>query len=179
MIRILSFLAMFRRERRPGDLVFAVAFLVLAALAAAALPSQAKFLGNKEFVSEPGFWPLIGVGMMLLFGGFHLITTLNAPRLPGRLKEVLLWGRSLEYVAWFVVYVFAVPYLGYLPGTVAFAVALSARLGFRSWQELGLAAVFAVAVVLVFKTGLGVKLPGGAIYQYLPPSLRSTFMVNF
>ena len=117
--------------------------------------------------------------MMVVFGAIHFVCTWNAPRLPGRLKEVIVWARSLEFVVWFIVYVTAVPVIGYLPATLLFALLLTFRAGYRSLQMLGAAAGLALVTVLVFKTGLGVKLPAGAVYQYLPDGIRSFVMVNF
>lgn len=179
MRTVLNFLALFRRERRPGDLVFATGFFLAAVLAAILLPDQAKFLGNKSFVAEPGFWPMIGVAMMVGFGGLHLLSTYNAPRLPGRAQEVFMWARSLEFALWFILYVLAVPKLGYLPSTLLLAVLLALRLGYRSATALCCAAAFGLGVVLVFKTGLGVRLPAGQIYSYLPDGIRNFVMVNF
>ncbi len=176
---VLNFLTLFRRERRPGDLVFALGFFVFALVVAAMLPSQAKFLGNKTLVAEPGFWPLVSVVMMVGFGALHLLATYNAPRLPGRARELEFWVRALEFVVWFAVYVYAVPKIGYLPATLVFAVVLALRLGYRSVFALGSAGMFAVTVVLVFKAGLGVKLPAGEIYRHLPDSIRSFVMLNF
>lgn len=179
MKRVLNYLTLFRRERRPGDLVFAIGFFIFAMICAMSLPWQAKFLGNKAFVSEPGFWPMIGVLMMAGFGAAHLLGTWNAPRLPGRYQEVMHWVRSIEFVGWFIAYVIAVPVIGYLAATMALAFLLTFRLGYRSASVLGAALLFAVVVVLIFKAGLGVKIPAGAVYQYLPESIRTFFMVNF
>ena len=178
MKRVFNFLAVFRRERRPGDLVFAVGFFLIAVAAAVVLPAQAKFLPGKMLVSQPGFWPAVGVTMMVLFGAAHLLSTVNAPRLPGRMREVLTWGRSFEFVAWFVVYVLSVPVIGYLPATLILSLLLGARLGYRSPRGLLASALFAVAVVLVFRTGLGVRIPAGALYDYLPAAIRSFAMTN-
>lgn len=178
MKRVLSFLAMFRRERRPGDLVFAVGFALFAAGVAVVLPMQAQFLPGKALVTQPGFWPVVGVTMMLGFGGVHLVSTWTAPRLPGRLEEVLTWGRSVEFVGWFVAYVLAVPLAGYLPSTLALSLALGFRLGYRRVPALLACAAFAVLVVLVFRTGLGVRLPAGELYRFLPEALRNFAMMN-
>lgn len=179
MKKVFNFLAIFRRERRPGDFVFAIGFFVFAVSVALVLPQQARFLPDKALITQPGFWPAVGVAMMLVFGTVHLIATVNAPRLPGRLREVLLWARAFEYVAWFVAYVLAVPKLGYLPSTVLLALLLGVRLGYRSSRALAASALFAVAVVLIFRTGLGVRLPAGAIYSYLPDAIRTFAMSNF
>lgn len=179
MQRVLTFLEMFRRDRRPGDLVFAIGFFVFAVLTVALLPSQARWVSGTPTVAQPAFWPLVGALMMLGFGAIHLTGTWMSPRLAGRLKEVLFWVRSLEYVAWFVAYVLAVPRLGYLPASLLFALALTFRLGYRRGRDFAVAALFALVVVLVFKAGLNVKIPAGALYEHLPAGLRSFVMTNF
>jgi hypothetical protein len=90
--------------------------------------------------------------------------------------EVLRWAAPLEYVVWFMGFVFAVPLAGFLPMAVAFAVALTWRLGYRDRTMLILAAVFAVAVVVLFKGLLGVRIPGAALYELLPAGPRSFFL---
>ena len=177
MNRVLNFLAMFRRERRPGDLVFAAGFFLTALAAALVLPEQAKFLPDKTLVAQPGLWPAIGVGMMVVFGAAHLLSTWNAPRLPGRLQEVLVWARSLEFVAWFTAYVLSVPVVGHLPATLMLSLLLALRLGYRTGRALLAAALFAVAVVLIFRTGLGVRIPAGALYDYLPDAIRNFALI--
>ena len=44
---------------------------------------------------------------------------------------------------------------------------------------LGAAAFTGLGIVLVFKAALSVKIPGGAIYEYLPDTLRNFLIVNF
>lgn len=169
----------FKRERRPGDLVFAVLFVIIALALTAALPAQAKFVQGMKFIAQPAFWPVVGVSMMLGFGSIHIVSSLLSPRTIGRLREVSLWIRSLEYVVWFYVYVITIPVLGYLPSTLIFVVSLCLRLGYRSAAVLSAGAVFSVAVVLVFKAGLGVALPAGEIYNNLPDGIRNFMMRNF
>lgn len=173
------FLELFMRERRPGDLVFAALFFVISLLLAAVLPSQAQFVANTKTVAQPAFWPLVGLTMMVGFGAIHLASSINSPRIRGRLKEVFFWIRSLEFVGWFMAYVWVIPELGYLLSSIVFVVLLSVRLGYRGWIMLGSGALFAICIVLIFKTGLGVALPTGAIYSYLPDSIRNFMMVNF
>lgn len=177
MQRILNFLTLFKRERRPGDLVYAVVSFVMALMLVPMLPSQAKFLDHGDFVAQPGFWPLVAVVMMVVFGAAQLVMTFTAPKLPGRWQEVWFWVRSLEYVFWFTMYVALVPMLGYLPSTVIFALLMVFRLGYRSRGAFAAAAGLGVLIVVIFKAGLGVHIPAGEIYQYLPPSLRTVFIV--
>jgi hypothetical protein len=92
---------------------------------------------------------------------------------------VAFWFRALEYVVWFLAYVMMVPRLGYLPSSIIFAIILTLRLGYRSPRMLLSAAVFGISVVLIFKTFLQVKVPGGAVYEYLPTAARSFMLTYF
>lgn len=116
---------------------------------------------------------------MVLFSSLHLISSLVSPKLDGRWREVGFWLRSVEFAGWFLIYVIIVPQLGYLPTTVLFTVALSLRLGYRGLTYLGSAALFAAVVVIVFKSLLQVKVPGGAAYELLPTAMRSFFLTYF
>ncbi|WP_460274273.1 tripartite tricarboxylate transporter TctB family protein [Celeribacter sp. ULVN23_4] len=168
-----------RRDRRPGDLVFAIAFMIFALTTLFLLPVQTRWVEKTVLFAQPAFWPGVGVFMMVGFGAVHLLSSVVSVRQEGRGVEMLYWLRSLEFVAWFLAYVALVPLLGYLPATIVFALLLTLRLGYRSPQSLALAALFGFAVVLVFKAGLQVKVPAGALYAYLPESIRTFVMVNF
>lgn len=171
---------LFERHRRPGDLVFAVFFLIVALVLLYQLPEQTKWFSKRtKLVAQPAFWPALALGGMVLFAALHLLGSLLSPRIYGRLKEVSLWLRSIEYALWFMAYVWLVPQLGYLPSTVLFMPLLAWRVGFRDRRLLGGMALLGVAVVLLFKTFLAVKIPGGALYEYLPDALRSTMLLNF
>lgn len=177
MKRLKTFQELFRRDRRPGDLVFAYIFLAFCLFLLFNLSSQAQWLDNTKTVAQPAFWPTVAILGMCLFAGLHLVGSLVSPRIPGRLKEGVFWIRSIEYVGYFLVYVFCVPIVGYLLSTVVFAVFLVIRLGYRSRQSIASAALFGLAVVLVFRAGLQVKIPPGQIYEYLPDSIRTFAMI--
>ena len=83
-----------------------------------------------------------------------------------------IWLKSLEYVMYFLIYVATVPWLGYLPSTVLFALFLALRTGFRSTRALGVSVIFGIAVAVIFRGGLQVKIPAGEVYQHLPDSIR-------
>ena len=90
-----------------------------------------------------------------------------------------MWLASLEYVAWFMVYVWLVPITGYLLTTIAFCVLLARRCGYRSRRALLTAAATAVCIVVLFKTMLAVKIPAAVIYEWLPAGLRNFMIINF
>jgi glycosylphosphatidylinositol transamidase (GPIT) subunit GPI8 len=113
------------------------------------------------------------------FAAIHLLSSALSERIEGRWREVWLWVSSLEYAGWFMGYAIAVPYTGYLPTTVLFAVLLTLRVGYRSAKMLLAAAGSSVFIVLLFKTFLKVNLPSGLIYEQLPDGLRQIMLTYF
>lgn len=173
MSKIKVFQDLFQRYRRPGDQVFAVAFLLFALFLLSQLGAQTDTVKRTKWFGQPSLWPSIAVWGMVVFGGFHALSVVVSPRLPGRWKEVVFWLRSLEYVLYFLVYVVLVPLSGYLPTTLAFTLFLALRAGFRSWQALGLSVFFGLCVALIFRGFLQVKIPAGRVYEYLPDTIRA------
>jgi len=169
-----------RRFEGPlrGQALFAIVFLVASTLLLSQIGSETKWAKGTQFFAQPRFWPAVSLVGMVLFGGLHLW------KLPRRgfqrvdVTEWKTWFFAIEYVLWFLTYVLLVPILGYLPMTIALMLALCYRLGYRTRLMLWVAVVFAVAVVVLFKSFLSVKIPGAAIYEYLPGALRSFFILN-
>ena len=62
--------------------------------------------------------------------------------------------------------------------TILFGLLLAVRTGYRSIKTYLSVVVLSVVIVVVFKGFLQVKIPGGAIYEYLPTALRS-FMLTY
>lgn len=177
MSRIKTLQELFRRYRRPGDFVIAFLSFAFALFLALCLPYQVTWVEGSGLFAQPAFWPTVAIGLMIVFSTLHMIGALVSERIPGRLQEVIQWIKAIEYGLWFMAYVFVVPELGYLPSTILFAVSLTFRLGYRGWKWSAMAALFAVVVVVLFKTFLHVKIPAGAAYDLLPPGgLRSFFL---
>lgn len=164
---------MFKRYRRPGDVVFAVLFLGFSVFLLTQLGEQTKAVKRTKWFAQPNLWPMISLWAMVIFGFLHWLSSAMSPRLLGRWTEVGFWVRSFEYIAYFLVYVMLVPILGYLPSTVLFAVFLALRTGFRDARTVGIAALFGVFVTVIFRGFLQVKIPAGAVYEYLPDSVRA------
>ncbi len=169
---------LFKRYRRPGDIVFALLFLAFAIFLFTQLGDQIKVTKRTKWFAQPGLWPTIAVYGMLFFGAMHCVSSILSPRIPGRWREVTFWLRSLEFVAYFLIYVLTVPWLGYLPSTVLFAVFLTIRCGSRSRTSIVMAVLFAVFVALMFRGFLQVKIPAGELYEFLPDSIR-TFALTY
>lgn len=178
MSRVKTLQVLFKRYRRPGDIVFAWFALIVAVLLLSQIFDQTAYKPNGKLFAQPRFWPAVSLGLMAMFAAFHLLGSLLSERIEGRWQEVWHWVSSLEYAGWFIVYAMVVPYAGYLPTTVIFALALSVRAGYRSRTILLSAFASAFVTVLLFKTFLQVKLPAGLVYEYLPDGLRF-IMLNY
>jgi predicted ferric reductase len=179
MNRIRTLQDLFRRYRRPGDFVIAFLSFAFALFLAANLPFQTTWVARTKLFAQPAFWPAVAVAFMVLFSTLHMIGALVSERIPGRLAEVVQWIKSAEYALWFMAYVMLVPVLGYLVATLAFTISLTWRLGYRSWRWAGIAAGFAVIVVVLFRGFLHVKIPGGALYAHLPPGALRAFFLTY
>lgn len=164
---------MFKRYRRPGDVVFAFVFLACAVFLLMQLDEQTQIVKRTKWFAQPSLWPMIALWAMVVFGFLHWLSSAMSLRRHGRWTEVAFWLRSFEYVFYFLVYVKAVPLLGYLPATVIFAVFLAIRTGFRDAKGIGCAALFGVCVTVIFRAFLQVKIPAGALYEYLPDTVRA------
>jgi hypothetical protein len=179
MPRAKTLQSLFKRYRRPGDIVFAWVFVIFSVFLMAQLFDQTAYKAGGKLFAQPRFWPAVSLAAMTGFALFHLLGSAVSERIEGRWREVLLWIASFEYAGWFILYAMIVPYTGYLPTTVVFAVLLSLRVGYRSALMLGSAAISAVVIVVLFKTLLRVNLPAGKIYEGLPDGLRQIMLTYF
>lgn len=179
MNSIKTFQDLFKRYRRPGDMVFALCFFVVSVVLLINLPLQTTWTNRTKLYAQPAFWPAVSLGIMGACSLLHLIGATVSERIPGRLAEVKYWIKSLEYIAWFMIYVSAVPIIGYLPATILFCTVLSWRLGYRSPRWMIISAIFAISVTLVFKGFLQVKIPAGAVYDLIPAGPIRTFFMTY
>lgn len=168
------------QSSRNANVLFAVVLLLFVFFLLSQLAEQTKFSSGKSLFAQPRFWPGASLLGMLVFGAGHLIhCALKKSSGTSALLELLQWLRALEYFAWFMLYVVLVPQLGYLPTTILFALVLTIRQGFYGRKMLLIAVAVGLSIVLVFKTLLAVKIPGGAVYEYLPAAVRNFMMINF
>ncbi len=165
-------------RKGPGGLLFAALFLAFSLFLLSQLGAETKFSAKGKLFAQPAFWPAVGVFGMVFFGALHVITRWRAD-IGAELAEGAIWARPLEYLVWFMAYVYAAPQIGYLAATIIFMVLMALRAGYRSAKMLIAAALTGLAIVLIFKTFLSVKIPGGAIYEALPGAIRNFMIVNF
>jgi len=142
------------------------------------IPTQVQWFKGTKLFAQPAFWPVVSLTGMLVFGALHFATRVRKDDMRRDWAEAAFWLRSVEYVVWFMIYVHSVPVIGYLLASVIFAPALAYRQGYRSARMVLAAVGMALVTVLFFKTFLSVRIPGGAIYEYLPSAARS-FMITY
>ncbi len=168
-------------QRQTGDTVFNGLCLLGALFLFSQMWAQTVWAPGQSFAAQPGFWPRLAVIGMVLFSAWNLAGSLRDPRAEERAtgigEEVVLWIRSIEFGLWFMAYVYATPVIGYLAASILFAALLALRVGYRSGRALGLAALAGLGTVVLFKSFLQVKIPGGAIYDSLPDDLRNLFIL--
>jgi hypothetical protein len=179
MSRVKTLQVLFKRYRRPGDIVFAWMILIVSLFLLSQIFTQTAYKSAANLFAQLRFWPAVSLTCMSGFAAFHLLGSLLSERIEGRWQEVLLWVSSLEYAGWFVVYAMIVPFGGYLPSTIIFSLLLTLRAGYRSKGPLIAAVLSAIVIVLLFKTFLQVKLPSGRIYEVLPDGLRQFMLTYF
>jgi len=179
MSRVKTLQTLFKRYRRPGDIVFAWIALIFAVFMLTQLFDQTTYRAGSKLFAQPRFWPAVALSGMIIFCVLHLMGSALSERIEGRWKEVLTWVSAFEYAGWFIAYAAAVPYTGYLPTTVLFALLLTLRVGYRDALSLGVATLSAIIIVLLFKTMLSVNLPAGKVYEFLPDGLRQIMLTNF
>ncbi|MEL6234365.1 MAG: tripartite tricarboxylate transporter TctB family protein [Pseudomonadota bacterium] len=164
-----------------AEIVFGAAAFGAALVLLALLGRETTWVNGQPLTRQPGFWPAVSIGGMVLFGAAELIRLWLRERRSGGASigpELVRWVRAGEFVAWFMAYVWLVPQLGYLPVTLIFCAALAWRLGYRSARMIWVALVTGLTVVVVFKSLLKVSIPGGAVYEALPEAARN-FMILY
>lgn len=167
---------------KPAEPVAALFLVFMSAVLLALIGNQtAQVETVASFLLQPAFMPGFALALCLLFALLALVSagTDSFLRLPGMIaSEAGAVFRAIEFVAWFLAYVFATPLAGYLPSTLIFCLALTWRLGYRNRAAMAWALVFALVTVAFFKGFLAVKIPGGAVYEFLPDGLRNFMIIH-
>ena len=164
-----------------AEIVFGIFSFCIALILLTQIGSETQWLDGKPWHRQPSFWPAVSIAGMTVFGALELIfswrrnATGRGESITG---EVINWLVPVEYAVWFMAYVLAVPAGGYLPVTLIFCTALARRLGYRTGRHMIAALLTGLATVVLFKSFLAVKIPGGAVYEFLPDALRN-FMILY
>ena len=172
----------YEEKHYHAEIIFAVIAFIFSVILLSLISNQTTWVNGQPFTKQPAFWPAISLIGMVVAGAFELFFIWRRFKVLGGKKcsdEMFRWFKAVEFLIWFMVYVFAVPYLGYLLATLIFTVSLTYRLGYRGKFYMLMAALSGLGVVLLFKTMLSVKVPSGVIYEYLPDALRNFMILYF
>jgi putative tricarboxylic transport membrane protein len=113
----------------------------------------------------PGVFPLF-VGILLLISSIGISLRVKSGSTSGEAEWPKGKGRArvLAILAACLMYVVALPYLGYLIDIVGVSVVVLHVMGMRSWAvKIGVALVTGILSLLLFNVVLGVQLPQGII----------------
>lgn len=150
---------------KPGESLFAV---LIAGFSVVAL-WQAYQISGFSGLSTPGIFPMLAAGTMLVSSLFILSDALSRQSVeskPDALKtKVLTWRLSLM-VALIALYIFAMPYIGFMASSAVFLWIAFIYL----WRKnigvsLLLTAATLTAIYLIFRILFQVVLPTGTLFQ--------------
>jgi hypothetical protein len=174
------------REPAPANTAalmwFGVCTLAVTLILIFLLRTQTTWVDGQPLSRQPALSSIVSLFGMALFGTGWLINYWR--HYPdwwrtSPLSEFRVWLAGLEYVGWFMIYVYLVPISGYLLTTLAFCILLTLRCGYRSRRAIISAALTGLFIVLLFKTFLAVKIPAAKAYEYLPDALRNFMIIYF
>ena len=171
-----------RSQYHAGDLAFAIILVVISGFLMLSIPEETKWFNGLALLKQPRFWPSMAIAGLLFFSCAYAIAVWRRVKreqaaVREEFDEMLEWLRPLEYVGYFLAYVFLVPVLGYLFATVTFFVLMNLRVGYRSKKMYAIAVFIAVLVVVIFKSTLQVKIAAGMWYEMLPRELANFFIL--
>jgi hypothetical protein len=164
-----------------------LAALIFTAVAAillmlAPLATRPQPLGKGWYLA-PVTWPAICLGMAIIAGLILSVRFISAHRGAHDrpvFRQDAAWafgglGQALEYGAWFCVYLIGVGYLGFAIATVIFLEFVVWRAGLRGRKWMLTAFAVAVAIILIFRLGIGLWFPLPPLFKLLPPWIGNTF----
>ena len=151
--------------------LLAVVFLAILPLATRAAPMQ------KGWWVEPSTWPIFTLSATLVAALFQVASWIKsgrAARFSGDFWRKSFWafgalGPALRYSAVFILYLFAVGWLGFAISSFLFVQVVVWMAGLRGTAWRLKAALFVVAVVIVFRIGMGLWFPMAPLFTAFFP----------
>lgn len=160
-------------------LVFATAALVLLVLAPFATRAQPA---GRGWYLAPINWPVITLGMTILAGSvlvWRFVASYRSASDRAVFRRDALWAfggmpHALEHAFWFCLYLYAVSYLGFALSTLLFLQFVIWRSGLRGWKWVAVACAITVAIVVIFRLGIGLWFPLAPIFRLMPDWVANT-----
>jgi hypothetical protein len=158
--------------------IVSLALLLAIGVATRAGSSQADWWTRPAFAPAVALSVLAGANALTLLRGLRDLRA-RPPTLAERAEareRFAGWLRPVEFLAYYAVYVWAIRHVGYFPASLLFVSGLLVRsgLGQPRWLLWGFA--FCLALVGVFRIGLGVWMPAPALYELFPGAVRSVLL---
>jgi hypothetical protein len=165
-----------------GQRIFAICVLLIAITLLFFADTELKWKKGASFHLQSGFWSVLALSGMVFFAVLQLLQRpwkLARPAYFDWWQWARLWFGPIEYLVYFLIYVYLVPWLGYLPSTLLVFPLLVLRAGYSSRKYLVLSWIVGIVIVVLFKTLLQVKIPGGELYALFPDALRNFLVLRF
>ena len=143
--------------------------------------TELKWKKGASFHLQPGFWSIIALSGMAMFALVQLAQPpwkFSKPAYFDWWLWLRTWFGPIEFVAYFLIYVYLVPWLGYLPSTLLVFPLLVLRAGYRGRKYLFLSWLVGLVIVILFKSLLQVKIPGGELYSLFPDAIRNFLILR-
>lgn len=161
-------------------LILTAASMILIVLAPFATSPQPA---GKGWYLAPIAWPLVSLGMAIVAGAalsWQFLKAFRGARDRKAFRTKTLWAfgglvEAFEYALYFCVYMVAVSYLGFAIATLLFLEFVIWRAGLRGtkWVLTGLFTT--VAIVVIFRVGIGLWFPLAPLFKLLPDWVGNTF----
>ena len=84
MSRVQTLQSLFKRYRRPGDIVFAWVLLAVSLLLLSQIMDQTTWRNGGKLFAQPRFWPAVSLSGMAFFAALHLLGSALSERIEGR-----------------------------------------------------------------------------------------------
>jgi hypothetical protein len=132
---------------------------------------------HKGWWVEPSTWPTFTLSATIIAALFQVVPWLKlgrADRFSSKFWKTCFWAfgalrPALGYSALFIVYLFAVDWLGFALSSFIFLQVVIWAAGLRSVAWRLKAAVFVILVVIVFRVGMGLWFPMAPLYETFFP----------
>jgi hypothetical protein len=117
----------------------------------------------------PARFPIIYAGALLILAAVLVVNTLRGSTIQ---KTEIVPASTFNFVPVFIgivatgIYIYLIPFLGYVPPTVVFLIGMMWLMGMRHrlWNPL-IAAGITTFLYLVFLFGLNIPLPIGSLFE--------------
>lgn len=152
------------RRKNIISAVVLIGFVVVYGILTAHLP--VRTLPNTP---DPSFFPWVNTVIILVLSGWLLVRGLRRPRETAAAIDTAQRNRVVMAMTVFVIYLAAMPMLGFILATAPFFAVMMTLFGERRPFHVGIGTLAATAALyFLFRHGFGVFLPRGLLAGIVP-----------